>query len=361
MELKQLRHFIAIVETGSLSKAAPMVRVAQPALSTQLAQLEAELGIRLVTRTRRGVVPTEAGERLYRHARAIVRQVDEARSDVLRGAEEISGNVSIGLLTSTAMLLALPLLQETRRTYPGVKLRIFESFSGYLSELVLNNRLDVAILLNESRSKGIDAAPLLTEGLCLLSRLKPDDDPAEDTIDMHAIAGRPLVLPSRTNSAVRALIDRSFGQLGIELNVVADMDSLSTMRNAAVQGIAETILPSCALIPMRQSPSPPLVRRLVNPGISRSLCLCRPEGAPMTSAISAVIDLLVRVILELLPGGGLGDARLVDETPRSGRCCQMRGGVCKAGLEGCPLDRAGTAWPTLDSLVRRRMCYMESL
>lgn len=361
MDLRQFRNFIAIVETGSLSRAAGRVRVAQPALSSQLAQLEAELGTQLVTRTRRGVVPTASGERLYRHVRTIMRQVEEARTDVLRGREEISGTVTIGLLTSTAMLLALPLLQAARRRYPEIRLQMFESFSGYIAELLAANRLDLAILLDESRRKGIDAVPLVTEGLCLFSRRTADDDPDEETIDMRAIAGRPLILPSRSNSSLRALIDRSFSQLGIELTVVADINSLCTMRSAAQEGIADTILPSCALLPARPAGSPLLVRRLVNPGISRSLCLCRPEGEPLTAAISAVIDLLVSTILEQLPAGNWRDAALLPGDTGSVRCCRQHGGPCKADSGGCPLDRSHAVGPTLGSIVRRRMCYTDSL
>ena len=76
MDIRAMRYFVAIVDHGSLTRAAEMVCVAQPALSQQLAALEDEFGVPLVHRGAKGVRPTEAGKTLYRHVRNILRQVE---------------------------------------------------------------------------------------------------------------------------------------------------------------------------------------------------------------------------------------------------------------------------------------------
>src|SRR4051812_13306104 len=108
--LKQARFFVAAVDWGSLSRAAAHLNVAQPALSQQISRLEANLKTELLVRMARGVRTTEPGDRYYRHARTILRQVEGAIADVMETVP-IAGRVAIGLPTSVATILAHPLLK----------------------------------------------------------------------------------------------------------------------------------------------------------------------------------------------------------------------------------------------------------
>ncbi len=114
--------------------------MAQPALSQQIASLEADLGNQLLNRSTRGVEVTAAGATLYRHARSILRQLDEARRDVNNEGAEISGTVAVGMPTSTAAVIGMPLVQAIHREYPRIHLQLFESVSGYLGELLATGR-----------------------------------------------------------------------------------------------------------------------------------------------------------------------------------------------------------------------------
>ncbi len=82
MNLRRLKYFVKIVDIGSLTQAADVLHIAQPALSQQIATLEGEFRQQLLVRTKRGVTPTEAGQILYRHAQTILRQFEQAQSDV---------------------------------------------------------------------------------------------------------------------------------------------------------------------------------------------------------------------------------------------------------------------------------------
>src|SRR5487761_1811693 len=96
MDLRQLRYFVGIVRAGSLSRAADQLHVAQSAVSHHLARLESELGKQLVTRGPKGILLTDAGDVLYRHAESVLRHVDSARQDTMRVLNVPSGRVSVG-------------------------------------------------------------------------------------------------------------------------------------------------------------------------------------------------------------------------------------------------------------------------
>ncbi len=97
MNLRRLKYFVKIVDIGSLTRAAEVLHIAQPALSQQVATLEGEMDQQLLIRTKRGVTPTEAGKILYTHARTILRQCEQAQLAVHNVGQTLSGNVSIGL------------------------------------------------------------------------------------------------------------------------------------------------------------------------------------------------------------------------------------------------------------------------
>ncbi len=97
MEIRQLRHLVAAIDLGTLSDAADAVFITQPALTRSLQNLEHELGTKLLQRMPRGVVATEAGELLYRHAHLIINEVKKIKSDVPMVAKGVTGNLKIGV------------------------------------------------------------------------------------------------------------------------------------------------------------------------------------------------------------------------------------------------------------------------
>src|SRR5580704_5800961 len=106
MDLRQLRYFVGIVQAGSLSRAADRLHVAQSAISRHLASLEAELDRQLVTRGPKGILLTEAGGALYRHAEAILVHMETAKQDAMSALKVPAGRVSIGLPIALALMLS---------------------------------------------------------------------------------------------------------------------------------------------------------------------------------------------------------------------------------------------------------------
>src|SRR3546814_467166 len=122
MNLRQLSYFVRIFELRNMTRAAESLHVAQPALSQQIALLEDDLGVRLLVRGPKGVQTTAEGALLYRHAQTILRQMESTRSRLHKTGGQISGTVSIGLASSTAHILALPLMRLVKEEHPAIVL-----------------------------------------------------------------------------------------------------------------------------------------------------------------------------------------------------------------------------------------------
>jgi LysR family nitrogen assimilation transcriptional regulator len=316
MDIKQLRYFLAIVDAGSISKAAEILFVAQPSLSYQIASLEGDLGVALLLRSPLGVIPTEAGKSLYRRAQQVVRQMDQIRQDVREKNRSESGNVAIGFPTTIASVLAVPLFQRVRKMYPGIHLQFFESMSGYITELLANGRLDLALLFRDSPTRGISLHPLFDESLYVLGDAIPGlpavFDPIDRVCPLRLLSGVPLVVPSAANG-LRLLVERTFSAAELDLNIVADIDSLPTLISIAISGAAVTILPASALaridVPVR-----PTMRRLIEPNVRRPASLCWSNTVPWAPATQAVKDVMIELLAELhgdgiWPGISLRDAQ----------------------------------------------------
>src|SRR3954471_14327235 len=170
MELRQLRYFVSIVDHGSLSRAALVLHVAQPALTQQLRQLEEELGAQLLHRSAKGVLSTDAGKVFYEHAQAILKQVADARSAVAQSTDRPSGSVTLGLPHSISGALALPLLTAARASYPEITLQLTEEISGNLSEQLKSGRLNLAVLFDDGQLGAFAGTPLVDEDLMFICR-----------------------------------------------------------------------------------------------------------------------------------------------------------------------------------------------
>lgn len=247
MDLRQLRYFAQIVESGSLSKASRCLFVAQPALSQQLAKLEDEVGKPLLRRSARGVTPTDNGLALYHHARFMLRQLDQALSIARQEAGEVRGMVSLGLPSTTLVAVGLPLMRRIHEKYPGILLNVVEGMSGHIAQMMRLGQLDLAILFVNDVSSKLDALPLLEEELFVLLPQKSKLVPANQTsISVAEVAKLPLILPTGTHGLRRRVV-AEFERRDLTPHVVAEIDSLTLLMNCVYDGMGVTIKPMSAL------------------------------------------------------------------------------------------------------------------
>lgn len=127
MDLRQLRYFVKVIECGNITRASEALHIAQPAISQQMRNLELDMGMPLLERSVHGVVATAAGQTLYRHAIELLRQADGTREMLRQDADFPQGKVSVGMPSSTARMLAIPLARAIGQRYPGIKLELIDA------------------------------------------------------------------------------------------------------------------------------------------------------------------------------------------------------------------------------------------
>lgn len=296
MELRQLRYFVRTVELGSLSRAADAVHVAQSALSLQIARLEDEIGCQLLSRSSRGVTPTEQGMDLYRRARAVLQQIEGMR-DVSAGVgQDPHGKVTLGLPVSVAQTLSTELVEAMAQQYPKVMLCIIEYPSTYLAEQLLNHRIDVALLFAEDAPRGVDAQAMIKEDFYAIGV----PTPSSGDLPLTALHGLPLVLAAQPNN-VRVILDRACYAAGLQLNVVVECSNPLTMLRLARAGVGATVLPLSAL--PEHTSWPELRACRITPRLQRVLTLCTAIEAPQEPALLATRKVLQDVLRNMLQSG----------------------------------------------------------
>lgn len=295
MDTRRLRSFVKIVDSGSLTRAADQLHIAQPALSQQIAALEAHFKQKLLIRSQQGVTPTKAGQALYRHAQVILKQVDRAQADVTRSAADLSGSVCVGLAPySAGSTLALSLLMAVRQRYPEILLHINEGFGSAYSELIMTGRMDMAVIHGAGPMKGVRFTPLVVEEFVLVAPGDlplPGDESAP--LPVEALADIPLMLPPRFNF-VRKAVEAAFTRLHLAPVLAAEIESLGTLRAAVAAGLASTILP-WSVARQIVTPERSRIRRIADPVIEDTVSVCAGDQLALSDAAAAVFRILMRL------------------------------------------------------------------
>jgi LysR family nitrogen assimilation transcriptional regulator len=297
MELRQLRYFVAIVDHGSLSRAALVLHVAQPALTQQLRQLEEELGVQLLHRSAQGVLSTDAGNIFYEHAQAILKQVADARSAVTQSTERPSGSVTLGLPHSISGALALPLLTAARAQYPEITLQLTEELTGNLAEQLKSGRVNLAVLFDDGQLVQFATTPLVEEELRFICRADAPYAQGEQALTLSQTLQTTLILPGLQHG-VRPRIESVARDAGLALSNVIEINSIAILKSAILAGMGATILPSAPVLDELERGTM-RAHRIHSPAISRTAVLCASRNIPLTNAAAAVSRLVQQVSLEL--------------------------------------------------------------
>ena len=247
MELRQLRYFVRIVELGSMGRAALDLDLVQSALSQQISRLEGELSTRLLQRTAKGAIPTEAGMAFFREAQLVLRHADQA----VRAAQQarLTGTVSVGLSPTTASVLGVPLMRAMHERYPDVRLHMVGSLSGHLSNMLNARQLDLAVLFDTQPGRRWSVLPLLEERLFVIRSLRQPPAglaPLPRTIRLAQLGDEPLILPTGPHG-LRSRLDTAFAQERVVPHIAMEIDSLALLMDAVDMGLGSTVQPWAAV------------------------------------------------------------------------------------------------------------------
>lgn len=303
MELRQLRYFLAIVDNGSLSKAAERLYVAQSALSSQIAKLEEELGTSLLSRSSKGVRVTESGIAFYEHAQTILQQVMNSRSVVTkRVADSPVGTVSFGLPQTVSAVLALPLLLAVKRELPRISLQMNDDLTDNVLGQLRQGKYSLALLYDYGQLQEFKRKLIISEKLYLVWAASDPRAGSASQIRFSDLQNIPLILPGQLFS-VRQHIERIAAQHGFMFsNVVSEINSLNIMKSAMLAEIGAGIFPLSA-VAQEVAQGKLKVQEIIEPGIERTIAICASRNISMTPANRAVSKLIVRVVRELCASG----------------------------------------------------------
>ena len=290
MELKQLTYFLCVAESGSFSKAAVLLSVAQPVLSRQMKLLETELGVELFYRNGRGTVLSEAGKLLDTHARSVMDSLHRARAEIAATRSAPQGRVVIAMPPSIGWVLTAALVRRCRAEFPDINLHVVEGFSGHVTEWLSTGRIDIGVVYNAPRRPTLTTEPLFADELVMLG---PAHDPAEiggETVAAARLGTIPLILPARPHG-LRVLIDDVLAKLGLAACVELEVDAMTATLSLVEQGAGYTILSETAaqhLLGAGRIRSWPIV----DPVIPRQLMLATSTQRPMSVATRIVTRLI---------------------------------------------------------------------
>lgn len=283
LDIPRLLVFIAVCEEGSISAAARRLHLAQPAVTVAINKLESLLEARLLERGLRGVTLTPSGRALLARAYDIV-GLARSTAEAIGGARgEPEGEVSVGLPSSSAAVFALPLIERLSQRYPRIRLRVVDSFSGYLWGWVNSGELDMALVFDQTSSLQVSSQPLAQEDLHLVGqagRLKPGA-----ALSLKAVARHPLALPSPKHGIRRAL-QAHFARHGVSLVGRLDIDGGQPLIRLIKTGAWFSLLAPCA-VAEELAAGELIARRLALP-FTRSICLAQRRGGEGEPAIEAV-------------------------------------------------------------------------
>jgi LysR family nitrogen assimilation transcriptional regulator len=300
MDTRHLHTFVAVAESGSISEAARRLHIAQPALSRQIRALEADLSIELLARSGKGVTLTPAGERLFPHALAVLRQLDAMPEIAAESETRVSGRVTIGLPTTASAVLSKPLLLAARTELPNVRLHLIESLSGYLEEWVQTGKLDLSVLYDPAPTPNLRLEGMLIEEVGLVGGSSAFPSSLSH-VRISELERFPLVMPGGLHS-LRRLIDAAAIQHGMKINIALEVDSLAVTKLMVEDGHYFTVLAPAA---MRQEAESGRLRILpiVKPRISRSVALASSAVRGQTRACLEVAKLTLRIARTLQERG----------------------------------------------------------
>ncbi|MGE0279903.1 MAG: LysR family transcriptional regulator [Rhizobiaceae bacterium] len=309
MRLDQLRFFVAAAESGSISEAARRVHLAQPAFSAHIKTLEYDLGVTLFLRSRRGVMLTDAGQRLYDGAVALFRHVDQVREETISAGTDLAGEVRLVLAGSLTPLLAGQIFFDTHHAYPNIRLSILDLLRVSSETMVAARLVDFGLLPNAATLVGAASEPVLSQELYLVGRQLPGCAGGE--VPFRELHRYPLVMGGRRNQ-LRIDLENTAARTSQRINVVSEQDSLSVYRSIVLNGPFYTVVPYSAYSAEIEHGSL-AAARIVEPIVERTTSFVWHAHSELSSGARAVMELLKLRIRDMVQKGGLR-GRLIQPT-----------------------------------------------
>lgn len=248
MELRTLRYFVVVCETLNITKAAELLNMSQPPLSTQIKNLENELDTVLFIRGKRQLKLTDSGKLLYRRAKEIINLTDKAEKEIISLKKGMTGTISIGLVEGMAPDIASEWICGFMEDHANVHFRILDGNSDDLIEKLRSGLISLAVITAPYDQLLLNSFPVGNEKMvALMDRTHPLAKNGQDSVNIEDLKNEPLIVPSR-----RSTIDsiyKWFREIHSEPKIICEMDSYLDAAALAGRQAGISIFPQTAYIP----------------------------------------------------------------------------------------------------------------
>ncbi|MCV7131773.1 LysR family transcriptional regulator [Mycobacterium hodleri] len=246
MELRHLRYFIAVAETGSLTEAAERrLHTSQPSLSRQIRDLEHQVGVELLSRSVRGVELTEAGRVFLNHARATLMQVDASVEAARRAAQPMRRTFTIGFLTGLEMTWLPQAMRALQDQLPNIQVAVSSDYSPHLADALTRGRMDVAFMRPEP-DYSLEYVVVEHEPLVVLM---PKDHrlAADETVSPHELVRETFIGGSNKAGVLKTVTEDYLRRCGVDATMDHGVDNMAMAMSlvASTRGVA--LMPAYAL------------------------------------------------------------------------------------------------------------------
>src|SRR5580704_4790686 len=245
MEVHQLRYVCAIADTGNFSRAAERCKIAQPSLSQQVQKLEDDLGVKLFDRLGRSIRLTEAGRAFIPRARAILEQMDAARTSAADKNADLRGSVTVGVIPTVAPYRMPGYAASFAKKFPDAKLRIIEETTSVLVEGLRDLSIDVAILALPLRHKDLELFPIRTEPLFAVLK-KNDPRALAESLSLKELRGEAFVM-LRDGHCFRDLSIDTCARARVTPNIAFESGQFSSVLGMVAAGVGVSLIPEMAI------------------------------------------------------------------------------------------------------------------
>jgi LysR family nitrogen assimilation transcriptional regulator len=287
LNLTRLRYFATVARLGNFRRAAEILHVAQPALSRHVQLLEEDMGVQLLARTARGVTLTEAGKVLMEGSENLVRLSTVLRDEVRARTSVPRGTVRIGALPSIAQKLVPGAIAQVRARYPEIRFTLTHGYTEDLREMLLADKLDVALLTEFTRHPDLLAQPLYREDIWLVSL--PGRPSRRRMLKAADLAGVPLMVPQYLRMELERVLPAA------ELNIVVELEASVPMAELVATGVVSYFGPPLA---MWDDISAGRLAGVPVQGFSLTRALARHKNRPPTTATLILAETLMRFATE---------------------------------------------------------------
>lgn len=287
LNLTHLHTFAQVIRHGSFSAAAKRLNLTQPAVSLHIRQLEERLNLRLIERVGKRIKPTSAGSTLLTHIGRIDAVVEDALLDLSSHAQGVAGQIAIGTGATACIHLLPPILQELRRQFPALDVRVSTGNTDGILRAVEENRLDLALVTLPAAGRSLSITPLLDDEFVAIFSAGHHSIPKN--ITPQALTDLPLVV-FEAGSSTRLLIDEWYLQAGLRIKPVMELGSIEAIKEMVGAGLGYSIVPRMSVAAEHHRRG--LRVMPLEPALSRTLGIVLRQDKPLGKALRQVLEAL---------------------------------------------------------------------